>query len=127
MHPGIVSCSDTASAREIAQIMSSCRVHSVVVVGVSSDERHDPVVRGMISDLDLLAAATDPDRPATAATLVRQPAVSVPSTASVHDAARTMVDGGVTHVVVVDSAARAPLGILSTLDIADLLACGVRG
>jgi CBS domain-containing protein len=122
MHHGIVSCSQAASASEIARIMVSCRVHCVAVMGLSHDQRHDPLIWGIVSDLDLLDAATDPGTPATAATLAKEPVISIRPTMSVHDAAKAMVQYGAAHVVVVDPERRTPLGVLSTLDIAGLLA-----
>jgi CBS domain-containing protein len=122
MHPGIVSCSQAATAAEIARIMASCRVHCVAVIGLSPDERHDPHIWGIVSDLDLLEAVTQAGKSATAATLAKQPVISVRATMSVHDAAKAMVEHGATHVVIVDPDRRTPLGILSTLDVAELLA-----
>lgn len=123
MHPGIVSCSQAATAPEIARIMASGRVHCVAVMGVAHDQQRDPLIWGIVSDLDLLDAATDAGRSATAADLAREPVISVRATMSVHDAAKAMVQYQATHVVVVDPEhRRTPLGILSTLDIAKLLA-----
>src|SRR5215831_13904025 len=122
MHPGIVSCSQAATAAEIARIMTGCKVHAVAVMGLSQDERKDPLIWGIVSDVDLLEAATMPGRVATAATLARQPVISVRSTTSVHEAAQAMVANGTTHLVVVDPDRRLPLGIVSTLDVAQVLA-----
>jgi CBS domain-containing protein len=91
-------------------------------MGLSQDQRQDPLIWGIVSDLDLLDAATDPGRSATAANLAREPVISVRSTTSVHDAAKAMVQYGAAHVVVVDDERRTPLGILSTLDVAGVLA-----
>jgi signal-transduction protein with cAMP-binding, CBS, and nucleotidyltransferase domain len=124
MHPGIVSCSQAATAAEIARIMASRRVHCVAVMGLSQDQRHDPLIWGIVSDLNLLEAATDPGSSATAATLAGEPVISIRSTMSVHDAAKAMVQYGAAHVVVVDPERRTPLGILSTLDVAEVLAGG---
>jgi CBS domain-containing protein len=126
MHPGIISCGQDTTAHEIARIMASRHVHSVAVISLSHDLRQEPMVWGIVSDLDLLEAAIESDPPATAATLAKQPVISVRSTMSVHEAARAMVENGANHVVVVDSADRVPIGILSTLDVAVLLAAGGR-
>jgi CBS domain-containing protein len=126
MHPGIVSCSQAATAAEIARVMTSCKVHSVAVMGLSQDERKDPLIWGIVSDLDLLEAVTTPGKDATAASLARQPVIALRSTVSVHDAARAMVENGTSHVVVVDPDRRVPLGIVSTLDIAEVLARDAR-
>ncbi len=122
MHPGIVSCSQSATATEIARMMTGYKVHAVAVMGVSRDEHEDPLIWGIVSDLDLLEAATTPGAMATAAMLARQPVIAMRSTMSVHEAARAMVENRTTHLVVVDSDRRVPLGIVSTLDIAGVLA-----
>ncbi len=81
----------------------------------------------------MLRSATDgqagdggPETEATAADLARQPVISVRPTATVHEAAEAMVRYGAQHVVVVDPAASTPVGVVSALDIADLLARGPR-
>ncbi|HZE05191.1 MAG TPA: CBS domain-containing protein [Solirubrobacteraceae bacterium] len=122
MHPGIVSCSGAAGAAEIARIMASCRVHSVAVLGLSKDERHTPHIWGIVSDLDVLAATTRPGAPATAADLASEPVITVRPTMSLKEAAEAMVRHGVHHVVVADPERHTPVGILSTLDIAEVLA-----
>jgi len=45
--------------------------------GVSRDERREPLVWGIVSDLDLLAAVSDPRPHASAETLANQPVISV--------------------------------------------------
>jgi CBS domain-containing protein len=59
---------------------------------------------------------------ATAGDLVGAPPVLVGVGMSLEEAARTMADAGVSHVVVVEN--DQPAGILSTLDIAVVLAWG---
>ena len=122
MHPGIVSCSEAASPAEIARIMVTCRVHCVAVMGLSRDGHKDPVIWGIVSDLDLLEAATDPASQTSAGDLARQPVISIRPTASVREAARAMVDNRVTHLVVVNPDRVTPVGVLSSLDVAGVLA-----
>lgn len=122
MHPGIVSCSGGATAAELARIMASCRVHSVAVLGLSKDESRSPRIWGIVSDLDVLAAAARPGEPATAADLASDPVITVRPTMAVTEAAETMVRYGAHHVIVVDPERHTPMGILSTLDIAEVLA-----
>lgn len=122
MHPGIVSCSGAANAAEVARIMASCRVHSVAVLGLSKDERRTPHIWGIVSDLDVLAATTRPAGAATAADLASEPVITVRPTMSLKEAAEAMVRHGVHHVIVADPERHTPVGILSTLDIAAVLA-----
>lgn len=124
MHPGIISCSQATTASEIARIMASQHVHCVAVISSSHHARQEPMIWGIISDLDLLEAAIESDAPVTAATLAKQPVISVRSTMSVHDATKAMVEYRANHVVVVDPDHRVPIGILSTIDVAALLAAG---
>lgn len=124
MHPGVISCGQATTAIEIARIMASQHVHCVAVMGSSHDARQEAMVWGIISDLDLLEAAIESNAPVTAATLAKQPVISVRSTMSVYDAAKAMVEYSANHVVVVDPDHRVPIGILSTIDVAELLAAG---
>jgi CBS domain-containing protein len=126
MHPGIVSCSHAATGADIARIMASSRVHCVAVIGISQDGQEKPRVWGIVSDLDVLEAATRPGAPATAASLAKQPVITVRPTMSVLEATEAMVKYGAHHVVVVDPDQHTPVGILSTLDIADALSGSPR-
>jgi CBS domain-containing protein len=81
-------------------------------------------VWGIISDLDLLRACMRPEAPDTAAELARQPVVSLKTTAALRDAAELMLTKGISHIVAVNPETNRPVGILSTLDIAGVLAWG---
>jgi len=122
MHPGIVSCSRFATPEEVARVMAGCQVHSVAVLGLSRDGREDPLIWGIVSDLDLLRALTDHPAPTTAGELAQQPVISIRSTAPVDEAAQAMVAHGTQHLVVIDPDRQMPLGIVSTLDVAAVLA-----
>ena len=122
MHPGIVSCSQAASAADIARVMADCRVHCVAVIGLSKNDRGDAVIWGIVSDLDLLAATAAPGAHKTAADLAHQPVISIRPDRSARTAAEAMVTHGVQHLVVVDPERQTPVGILSTLDIARQIA-----
>lgn len=122
MHPGIVSCGQTAAPAEIARIMTTCGVHCVAVIGFTQDDRKNPLIWGIVSDLDLLAAAVTDETPVTAGSLAKQAVISVRLTMSAHEAVEAMVRYGAHHVVVVDPDRRTPIGVISTLDAAALLA-----
>jgi CBS domain-containing protein len=122
MHPGIVSCRQSASAAEVARVMSDSKVHCVAVIGLSAGEPGQPYVWGIVSDLDLLSSAIDSDGTGTAAELASQPVIAVTPAMSVYEAAKAMVEHGTSHVVVVEGDRRTPVGVLSTLDVAALLA-----
>jgi CBS domain-containing protein len=122
MHPGILCCSPDATLAEVARMMTAHRVHCIAVMGISHDQRGESLAWGIISDLDLLEAGVDGHAGKTAASLARQPIISVPPAIPVRDAAQLMLTHGAAHIVVVDSDTQHPVGILSTLDIARILA-----
>jgi CBS domain-containing protein len=121
MHPGILSCDGETTVTEVARMMSTHHVHCIVVLGSATGESH---VYGIISDLDILRASMRPDGPDTAAEVAREPVINVDTTAALRDAAELMLTHGSSHVVAVDPETRRPIGILSTLDIAGVLAWG---
>ena len=124
MHPGILSCDGDATLTEVARIMCTHHVHCIVVRGAAEGEAEESPVWGIISDFDLLRAGMRPDAPDTAAALAQQPVIKVETTAALRDAAELMMTKGTGHVVAVDPQTGHPIGILSTLDIAGVLAWG---
>jgi CBS domain-containing protein len=55
-----------------------------------------------------------------------KPAVTAVPNETLEAAARRMTAHGVSHLVVIDVVGQRPLGILSTLDVVDVLAEGTR-
>jgi CBS domain-containing protein len=120
MSRGLVRCARDASLRKVAALMVDARVHCVVVIDDASDHRS---LWGVVSDLDLIAAATvrslDEQEAGGSA---MQPAVTVGPYEPLARAAGLMATHGVSHLVVVDPAKDRPLGVISTLDVAGALA-----
>jgi len=127
MHPGILSCGKTTSASEVARMMVSHHVHCVAVMGLSRDGRDNPLVWGIISDLDLLAAAANPDAGTSAADLAREPVIVIRPDDSLQDAAQAMSRYHASHLVVIEPEQFTPIGIISSLDIATVLLDGPAG
>jgi CBS domain-containing protein len=125
MHPGIMTCDGDASRAEIASTMATHRVHCVAVMAPAQNGSGEPYVWGIVSDLDLLSAAADVSLHPTARDLAGQPSISVERTAPLRQAAALMHHHRVSHVVVTE--AQRPIGILSTLDIAQVLASDATG
>jgi len=94
------------------------------VMGLRHDHPGEKLVWGIISDSDLLRTGirTGADQPAGA--LALQPIISVEPTMALREAGELMLTHGATHVVVIDPEIQRPIGILSTLDIAGVLAWG---
>jgi crotonyl-CoA carboxylase/reductase len=120
MHPGIMACTPTATLPEVAQLMATCHVHCVAVVGADPDKA--PRLSGIVTDVDLVRWATSGRTHVPAGAIVAEPALAVAPQASVHEAAQLMADHGVDHLVVADARRRAPVGVISALDVARVLA-----
>ena len=120
MNPGLVRCAPDDSLRSVAALMSDERVHCVVVIDDPSDKHS---LWGIVSDVDLIAAATvrSLDEQRAMGTAIK-PAVTIGPHASLAHAARQMTKHGVSHLVVVDPVRDRPLGVISTLDLARALA-----
>jgi CBS domain-containing protein len=123
MHPGILTCDPDASTSEVAQIMATYHVHCVAVVGISHE---DPEcgVWGVVSDLDLVRAGIGDGEGTTARAIAQQPLYTVEPTTPLRDAGELMLRHHVSHLVVIETGTRRPTGILSTADIAGVLAWG---
>jgi CBS domain-containing protein len=121
MHAGVVSCAPETGAADIARTMADHSVHCVAVTRPAQDGRAERMW-GIVSDLDLLSALAAPATAATAADLASEPVITVRPTLPLREAAAAMVRHGAHHVVVVDPERHAPVGVLSTVDVAAVLA-----
>jgi CBS domain-containing protein len=123
MHPGILGCEPDTSLSEVAQIMATHHVHCVAVVGISHEEP-ECGVWGVISDLGLVQAGIRDGDATTARALADQPLVTVEPTVPLREAGELMLAHNVTHLVVIQAGTGRPIGILSTADIAGVIAWG---
>ena len=78
---------------------------------------------GLLTDVDLLAARHRIAH-AEAADIARSDLVTVEAGEPLERAATLMVEHGLSHVLVLGSPAGVPVGVLSTLDVAGILAWG---
>jgi CBS domain-containing protein len=123
MHPGILACEPDASLPEVAQMMATYHVHCVAVIGISREEPQCGVW-SVISDLDLVRAGIRGGEPPTARAIAQQPLVTVEPTTPLIEAGGLMLAHQVSHLVVIEPRTQRPIGILSTADIAGVLAWG---
>ena len=119
MRLGVVSCPPDAPVREVARILATYRIHAVVVAEIEGDRPW-----GIVSDQDLTAAIGRDLEKLTARDLARGELVTVSPDDSLAAAARLMAERGLAHVVVVQPHSGQPVGVLSTLDLAGVLAWG---
>lgn len=125
MRRGVVSCPPEAPGVDVARLMTLRHIHAVVVAGIQHEHGGaERLAWGIVTDADVLsagAAGAGLDG-VTAADLARTPPVTTGPQAPLGEAAQAMVEAGVTHLVVVDGGR--PVGVLSTLDVAGVLAWG---
>lgn len=123
MRAGIEACPPDAPAVDVARLMATRHIHAVIVAGVEGGSRGGERLRWAIaSDFDLLRASAVGLDTMTAADIARTVAITIAPDAPLAEAARCMIDAGVTHLVVAHEGR--PVGVLSTLDIAGVLAWG---
>jgi len=122
MHPGVVSCSPETSLPEVAALMSMHGMHSVFVFDHESERREADAFVGIVSDLDLVAAAWAGLKTRTAGQSAVTPIVTVTTDDALEHAAELMVENSLSHLCVVDSSTRRPVGVISTIDVARVVA-----
>lgn len=123
MHPGVIACEPEATATELARLMAAQHVHCVAVMGIAHDRGGESLVWGTITDLDLVRAGLG-DAGATAQTIAHEPTTTVEPSMPLREAAQLMLDHGVSHLLVVEPRGQRPVGVLSSLDVAGVMAWG---
>ena len=122
MTEGLISCAPSTPLRSVARLMATHRVHSVFVFDYSQEDDDATELWGLVSDLDLVAAAWADVDDQTAGESAVTPLVYVSSGDDLRHAAQLMAESGVSHLAVVDPLTRRPVGVVSTLDIARAMA-----
>lgn len=117
MRLGVVSCPPDTTVREVARIMATYRIHSVVVT-----EMPEGAPLGVISDIDIAAGAQTLEAPA--GKVARTEVITVSPEDSLARAAQLMAEHDVTHLVAVQPHSGHPVGVLSALDVAGVIAWG---
>jgi CBS domain-containing protein len=120
MHPGVMACAAQTSLRDVARMMVTHRIHCVAVPDVHG---HGASAWGIVSDLDVVGAAAAGDVEArTAGDIAATEALAISAEEPLDRAIQLMNEHEVTHLLVVAAASGRPVGVLSTLDVAGLLA-----
>jgi CBS domain-containing protein len=121
MHPGVVSCTPDTPLRMVAQIMAQRHIHSVVVVDLDESEADGWAV---VTDVDVLGAASGDLDLQTAGGVAATELPTIAVDEALSRAAQLMAEHEVTHMIVVDAARGSAVGVVSSLDIAGVLAWG---
>lgn len=112
----VLSCTPDTPLPGVARLMATRHVHAVVVSASSADP-HD---WRLVGDQQLLAAGSEA-LGRSAGDVAVQPREAAEPDWPLDRAARLMADHGVTHLVVVGAHGE-PVGMLSTLDLAGVIA-----
>lgn len=120
MRHGLVKCSADTDLRQAARTMASEHVHMVAITDPS-----DGSVVGTLTDMALLEALLDdPDLNRSLGEVADPSAHSISSDKPLLLAANTMRDLQTSHLLVRDAHNGHPIGVISTIDVAGVLAWG---
>jgi CBS domain-containing protein len=117
---GVISCAPDTPVREVARMMSTYHIHCVVLATDVPDGR---VPWAVVSDLDLAAGGAEAAN-RTASEIARSEVVTVTGGDTLEHAAHLMDKHATSHLVVVHPDTGHPLGVISTLDLAAVVAWG---
>jgi CBS domain-containing protein len=122
MHHGVIACEPDASLRTVARAMESYGVHCVLVAGVANSGGGERFAWAVVTDSDVVAAAASDGGEKRAADVAQTEAPTIEPSAPLEDAARTMAEHRVTHLIVVEPESERPVGVLSSTDVVRALA-----
>jgi CBS domain-containing protein len=126
MTAGVINCTPDTPLPVVAALMVEHRVHAIYVFDYGQEADETVELWGLVSDLDLVAAAYGPIEERTAGETAITPLLVVKDDDVVAHAAQLMIENGVSHLAVVDAKTSRPVGVLSSLDVAALVAAEPR-
>lgn len=124
MHRGVMACDPDATLTEVARMMATHHVHSLAVMGLSAAAAGEMLSWGVITDRDVLTAGMRGDDDRTARSLVRHSVLTVEPATPLREAGELMLTTGDSHLLVINPDTQQPVGVVSTLDVAGVLAWG---
>jgi CBS domain-containing protein len=119
MSPGVISCPQAAGVADVASVMASNNIHCVVIPDL--ERSSGGLSWGMVSDVELMNAGMTDFAELTAHDIAASEPLTVSTGESLERACQVMAEHGVSHVLVVDDGSW-PVGVLSSLDIAGVMA-----
>jgi CBS domain-containing protein len=123
MHPGVVALPPSATIVEFAAALSRHHFHAVVVAGIRTDREAERFVWGFATGRDLIHALAREAHDAVVADLAGTEVVCVEPDDPLDLVAGQLIAHGVSHAVV-GSAGEMPFGIVSTMDLMEVVAAG---
>lgn len=125
MHAGVVTCPPETPVRDVVRMMVEHRIHCIAI---PNGARAGVPGWGIVSDLDLVGAATAGDLARrTAGEIAASEALAVSDDETLDHAVQLMTEHRASHLMVVGAASGRPVGVLSTSDVAGLLAWHENG
>lgn len=125
MRVGLFGCAPDTPLQDVARMMATYHIHVVVVSAIGADH-HEASAWGVVSDLDLARFASSMAGQ-TAGSVASTEIVTVAADESLQRAAQLMAEHETSHLIVVQPQSGHPVGMLSTLDLAGVLAWGQPG
>jgi CBS domain-containing protein len=122
MRTGVLSCAPDTPLETVARMMASNHIHAVVVTAASPDGFSQPW--GIVSDLDLAKAAAASALDRTAGDIAVTEVLTIQPDDSLGRAAQLLAEHETAHLIVVDGVLGQPVGVISTLDLAGVVAWG---
>ena len=112
MTPGVVTISADASVLRVRDALTAHRINAILVV-----ERQGGRPLGWITARGLLGQALDDAHRRTASQAICEPARTVSPSASVKEAAETLLSTNASHLLVAHNADCMPEGVVAALDV----------
>src|SRR5262249_35961621 len=118
MRVGVITCRPQTKLAAVAKMMVGYDAHSVVVADVDQGG-----LWGIVTSLDL-ARAADKLHSLTAADVASTDLVTIPSDASLREAAKVMDEHRISHLIAVQPEDGRPAGVIPSRDLAAAAAFG---
>jgi CBS domain-containing protein len=118
MRPRVLTCDSSDPLVEVARGMTSAHVHAIVVL-----RDGDPRTWSIVTDRDVLRCADRLEELSAGEAPGSEP-LTVLADTPLAEAAHAMARADTSHAVVLDRSGGRPVGVLSTLDVAGILAWG---
>jgi CBS domain-containing protein len=119
MSAPLIVCRPDDPVRDVARLMIANRVHAIVVE--PDPERGGDAPWGVVTDLDLIASGLPAADHRSAADACSPSLTILAADEPAELAAQLMAERGDHHVVVVEPGTRRPVGVLSSLDLLELV------
>lgn len=120
MRVGVVTCQPNTSLRDVARIMVGYQIHSLVVGDAGSPD----APFGILTDLELAKAAARDMSDLTAQDVATSELVTIAANEPLAAAAKLMAEHRCTHLLAVQPETGRPVGVVSALGIASVIAAG---